>query len=618
LVAYHDAASNSPAAREVTLDKIGIQAADLVTLAGSAHGATTEIDDRLAGHAFSKLGARPDAPVAIRYMEKQNATFSVFEVLPLVRALRTLTSGARPLRPSDLSLASEARASQNVSPEVDAKRIRLVDNAMRTLAGNLSTLITKLEALPPPAAPPPADPFTVADSLAADAEALLARAALFGGTQAGRAFIHDYRRRVFAGVIAQASELVNRWTAQLADFDARIAAHDALPASAADAERFRVLAAAEATISTRPLVPRPASPAAFRTELVGTKRPAFAKRHDAFRSLQRTKRTRVADLIADLRALVPVSEFDSVAFSVAEYEKAVAQFAKEAAAIASSVRTTLNRRLAEAGTQFAAHDASGVAADRARALELAAKALLGDDFVIIPQFALTTDQGKELVNALEASRSGALFDHLVHPAAASKVPIDFPVDTWLHGTARVRDRLRAWEQTTLLTGAFGRTEPALDALQLPHVPGDRWVALELAPDQKLDSDRLLYTAHFASPFDAASRLCGLVVDEWTETIPVSEIDAGIAFHYDRPNAEAPQTMLLVTPSEFRGGWQFDDLVDAINETLDLAKRRAVEPVHLDKLPFAPYLPATIMAAQSQELTIAANLALNNRDVPEGE
>ena len=27
---------------------------------------------------------------------------------------------------------------------------------------------------------------------------------------------------------------------------------------------------------------------------------------------------------------------------------------------------------------------------------------------------------------------------------------------------------------------------------------------------------------------------------------------GITFHHDRPNCEAPQTMLLVTPSEFRG------------------------------------------------------------------
>jgi hypothetical protein len=71
-------------------------------------------------------------------------------------------------------------------------------------------------------------------------------------------------------------------------------------------------------------------------------------------------------------------------------------------------------------------------------------------------------------------------------------------------------------------------------------------------------------------------------------------------------------MLLVTPSEFRGGWQWQDLVDALNETLDFAKRRAIEPKHIDQTPYAPFLPATIMATQMRELTIAADLALNNK------
>jgi hypothetical protein len=71
-------------------------------------------------------------------------------------------------------------------------------------------------------------------------------------------------------------------------------------------------------------------------------------------------------------------------------------------------------------------------------------------------------------------------------------------------------------------------------------------------------------------------------------------------------------MLLVTPSEFRGEWQWQDLVDALNETLDFAKRRAIEPSQIDRTPYAALLPATIMASQFSQLTIAANLALNNR------
>ena len=138
------------------------------------------------------------------------------------------------------------------------------------------------------------------------------------------------------------------------------------------------------------------------------------------------------------------------------------------------------------------------------------------------------------------------------------------------------------------------------------------MALEFPPEQKLDTDRLLYTANLPAVFNKNARQCGLLIDEWTETIPTESVDTGIAFHHDRPNCEAPQSMLLVTPSEFRGTWRWDDLVAALNETLDLAKQRALEPADIDRTPYAPFLPATITAAQVAQLTIAADLALNNR------
>ena len=70
-------------------------------------------------------------------------------------------------------------------------------------------------------------------------------------------------------------------------------------------------------------------------------------------------------------------------------------------------------------------------------------------------------------------------------------------------------------------------------------------------------------------------------------------------------------MLLVTPTDFRGAWQWADVLDAVNETLDLAKIRAVEPAWVDASPYVQFLPATIMAATYHALTISANLAANN-------
>ena len=72
--------------------------------------------------------------------------------------------------------------------------------------------------------------------------------------------------------------------------------------------------------------------------------------------------------------------------------------------------------------------------------------------------------------------------------------------------------------------------------------------------------------------------------------PGTTRDTGLTFHFDRPDNEPPQAMLLVTPATADGAWQWDDLVDALNETLDLAKKRAVEPAQLDATPIRA-LPA---------------------------
>jgi hypothetical protein len=279
--------------------------------------------------------------------------------------------------------------------------------------------------------------------------------------------------------------------------------------------------------------------------------------------------------------------------------------------IARAVLGALDRALASSQAQLDAHDATAVPRERVEALAEAARALLGADFRVVPAFSLAAARGDEVEQALATSQSGALFSHLTSPADPAVPPIDFPVDTWLHGVARVRAAMHAWEQLTLFAEGMGIAEPVLAALQLPVRPGDTWLGLAFAPGQALDTDALLYTAHFAAPFDKTGPQCGLLLDEWSEIVPGDTADTGLTFHHDRPNSEAPQAMLLVTPTAFRGAWQWEDVVDALNDTLAAARLRAIEPVHVDRLPYAPLLPAAVMATQVHQLTIAANLALNN-------
>ena len=92
-------------------------------------------------------------------------------------------------------------------------------------------------------------------------------------------------------------------------------------------------------------------------------------------------------------------------------------------------------------------------------------------------------------------------------------------------------------------------------------------------------------------------------------IPATSETTGIAFHYDRPGhrAAAGDAARRRRPTR-PGRWQWDDLVAALNETLDLAKLRAVEPAQLDSTAYAQLLPATVMAATPRPITICTDLA----------
>src|SRR5262249_32885679 len=327
----------------------------------------------------------------------------------------------------------------------------------------------------------------------------------------------------------------------------------------------------------------------------------FAGKREEFAAIVNTSRIGISLLLADVAACLPIDEFVFPALSIAEEETLLISFAQDALKTVQVVIRECDRRLKTASDQAAIAAGGGA---NVKALQAAAKGVLGAGFVVIPEFAMGAAQADEIASAIGASPS--LLDYLLGPAKAEQ-----PVDTWMYGVARVRERIRDWEQIVMLGGALTGSETELTPLQLPFGTGGRWLALGCPPETKLDQDRLLYTGHFAAPFDRQARQCGLLLDEWNETIPAHDTTSGLTFHYDRPNNEAPQAMLLVTPTAFRGAWQWKDLVDALTETLHLAKTRAVEPVHVDTTPYAQLLPATLMAVTKRQLTISANVAMNN-------
>src|SRR5690606_3484711 len=105
--------------------------------------------------------------------------------------------------------------------------------------------------------------------------------------------------------------------------------------------------------------------------------------------------------------------------------------------------------------------------------------------------------------------------------------------------------------------------PHLDVLQLPHEPGQRWVALPTPAGGEVPSGSVGIVVHAPDGLDLGGPVAGLVVDEWTEAIPAGTETTALSFHYDAPSAHPPQAVLLaVTGSTDTARWSFDELLGA--------------------------------------------------------
>ncbi len=246
-------------------------------------------------------------------------------------------------------------------------------------------------------------------------------------------------------------------------------------------------------------------------------------------------------------------------------------------------------------------------------------ALLGEAFILLPEFTLRRPGSP---NGRTCGPTGPdLLTHLTTGPDATP----FPVDDWLHGVARVRERMRHLELTVLLGEALGAADPpALEALQFPYRAG-RLVAGPALPGDVARRDAVRADRGQAAVLGDVRRRArrstrpvptptysGLLLDEWVEVIPTDEATTGLAFHFDRPNSEAPQAILLATPPQFRGAWQWQDIVDTLHETLDFARLRAVEPAQIwTQSPLAPLLPAVLSSVTTYPITAPLNLGFNN-------
>jgi hypothetical protein len=228
------------------------------------------------------------------------------------------------------------------------------------------------------------------------------------------------------------------------------------------------------------------------------------------------------------------------------------------------------------------------------------KTLLGKDFPVLPQF------------SLGAYGSG------FHASLAEQDELTahdpWRITGWIPKLARVRDGVdrfcAALSARDALVGLSAAEE--FKVVQLPHRKGQIWAALPEAwntePSDEGKRDRfpeelrdllkeegsvpkdlnrtrpqLALVLHLPGNqnLDSGSGLAGFVCDDWQELIPDRFQTSAISFQYDAPGAQPPQTILLaLPPAADQERWQFDDIVDVVQESFDLGQLRALRPKDL--------------------------------------
>ncbi len=340
-----------------------------------------------------------------------------------------------------------------------------------------------------------------------------------------------------------------------------------------------------------------------------------------------TALTRLAPTPPATAVLTPTDFYQAALFGIPEAFPALAPGADVNSATLA-VRQAVRTRLAAAAAAAAAIQpiAPATAITVAARLEQAA-ALFGPAFRPDVEFAFgDPDTKQQYITATSAATATSLLrHHSAQPLALLE---------WLHGLGAVREPMNQLDKVLLIQNLLHPDAPAPLPLRpaqfsaVPPVPNqpDYWLGLSWPRTYAPPGDALSLVQWLPDAYDAAGAQCALWLDEWTETLPQATPapqdqpqappqgtqSTSLAFHYDQPNSEAPQTMLLVvSPRSNPTTWTIDDLLGAVNETLDLAKKRTVEPDALAFTPLATVLPAVVAPVAQQAVTFTLDLGRIN-------
>jgi hypothetical protein len=603
-IKYLDRTDGSVKREPVSMQALQLEPIDLLYLldtTGSA--ALSGIDEHVLHFVYGNRTPALDTKVEIEYVPRpdDDSTFSLFEVMALARSLRSLVLESTPLKPTDASRSSEASGKTETVITLDESRAANLTTGLDALLDGAftSNVLSVLNALPDaPSAPQQEAIRQNVDDYLTSLLAELEKLRRFGLPQTGSGRLYQRRAEIIDALQAKIREVIDRLDAHRVEYEQLAAVFDD---TAPDATQQ--LQTMEALVSTQYSELDVINEAA-----VSAKKAVFDNKLTALRGvLEPSAIDGIFTLLDGIRTqTADLGDFDLTSFDLTDLESQVVRFVlDELRPLAQGSFDLAKQRTAKAAGLLVDLDTKD-AQTQADLVQQAARVILGDAFKLIARYELEEQQAFEIGSSWNST---ALLHYLKHVHAP---PFFDPVEDWLHGVARVRAKMHHAENCMLLREALGLNSDSLvlHPVQLPYKAEEyHWMAMPFPPEASLsDGEILLYTALTSSGAPAPTYACGLLLDEWTEVIPADVETTGIAFHYDRPSSEAPQTFLLALPTKLTGTWEWNDLVDALHHALDSARLRAIEPHHIDQTRYARFLPAVVSPTTRHPITIGMYMA----------
>jgi hypothetical protein len=588
----------------LSMQDLNLEPIDLLYLLGTTSDATlAAIDEHVLHFVYSNKTPALDTAIKIEYVPRPQDTtqFALFEVMALVRSLRSLVLESPYLKPNDMHRSSEA--SRKSEPTITLNKSRaedLMNGLNATLNGTFtSNVLDVLNALP--AEPIPAQK----DSIRANVDQYLTnvftemeKLRRFGLPQSGSGHLYQRRADMMTAMKAELRDVIDRFKTRRKEYEDLMAVFDN---NAPDT--VEQLQKMEALVSSRY-----SDLSAITEGGVAAKKGLFDRKLALLEGLLApSAMTGIFALLNQIQGgTADLGDFQLETFDISDSEEEIVRF------VLNDLRPLVQGTF-DLGKQRATKAADllgGLNALSSQAqvdvIQQAAQIILGDEFKLAPRYDLDTQQAFEVKNAWNST-------DLLHYLKNDHTPkfLD-PVEDWMHGIARVREKMHHAENCILMREALDLDIDHLTfhPIQLPYKTEKyHWMAMPFPEEASLqEGDILLYTALIPLAAPAPAYTCGFLADEWSEVIPKRIETTGLTFHYDRPSSEAPQTFLVVLPTQLTGNWQWADLVDAVLHTLDSARLRAVEPHHIDQTNYARYLPAILSPTMLHPITIGIYLA----------